>query len=221
MSLKLQLFPNPGTLPGFQYTFCSVHLLLILMQLVHSPPQINAALAARDTISTDQCTWLEIFLCITLLTCMHLLIFPSSLMRSSALECAGQLSSTRRFLAKLSGEKKFPCILEGQKNRAVKISELIHSCFWPQYSIGCKSILKPLKRLGRFACPMTWKGRLIVPVAFTQTLMATLSLLRFLSSVDLSKEAASVLSGNKRKLSLISSQLKFWLSESWWSSRIY
>ena len=47
-----------------------------------------------------------------------------------------------------------------------------------------------------------------MPVAFTKALMVTLSLLTFLSSLDLSKEAASVLSGNKQKLSLISSQLK-------------
>ena len=44
--------------------------------------------------------------------------------------------------------------------------------------------------------PMTWRGRLIVPVAFAQALMVTLSLLIFLPSVDFSKEAASVLSGN-------------------------
>ena len=41
----------------------------------------------------------------------------------------------------------------------------------------------------------------MVPVAFAQALIVTLSLLSFLPSAECSKEAASVLSDNKRKLS--------------------
>ena len=48
----------------------------------------------------------------------------------------------------------------------------------------------------------------MVPVAFAQALIVTLSLLSFLPSAECSKEAASVLLGNRRKLSPVSSQLK-------------
>ena len=48
----------------------------------------------------------------------------------------------------------------------------------------------------------------MVPVTFAQVLIMTLTLLSFLPSAECSEEAASVLFGNRRKLSPVSSQLK-------------
>ena len=88
----------------------------------------------------------------------------------------------------------------------MKISELIHAFFWPQYFTGRRSIHKSLNHLGCFDFPRTWRGNLMVPVTFASALIV-IFLLSFLPSADFSEEAASVLSRNRRKLSLVSSQL--------------
>ena len=71
-----------------------------------------------------------------------------------------------------------------------------------------KSVSSSIDYLLQLAFPMSCRGNFIEPVAFAHALIVTLSLLNFLPSADFSKEAARVLSGNKRKLRPFSSQLK-------------
>ena len=68
------------------------------------------------------------------------------------------------------------------------------------------------KQRGFLSFPINNKGSFIVPLAFAQTFIVTLSIAFFVPSGRLYTEV-NVYSGNILKYNLVSSQLKFWCSQ--------